>query len=72
MYFFNYTVKDIIEWINEKLRRPYNAPLYLYVDNEVVVDTGSTLSSVYQEYRDDDYYLYIAYYETLIHRTDHK
>ncbi len=59
-----------MEWINVKLRRPLTAPLYLYVDNEVVVAPNSTLSRVYQEYRDSDYYLYIAYYELLIHRTD--
>ncbi len=65
-------VKDIMDWINEKLRRPTNAPLYLYVDNDIVVAPNSTLSRVYQEYRDSDYYLYIAYYEVLVHKNENK
>lgn len=49
--------------MNNKLRRPPHAPLYLYVDNDVLAGTDSTLARLYQEYRDTDYFLYISYYE---------
>ena len=65
-----HSVSDVMEWINQKLKRPHNASLYLYVDNEIVIAPDSPLSRVYQEYRDSDYFLYIAYYELLIHRTN--
>lgn len=60
-------VNDIIEWINQKLGRPSYAPLFLYVDDEVVVSRDSKLSRIYQEYRENDYFLYIAYYEIMIY-----
>ena len=58
--------------MNDKLKRPPHAPLYLYVDNDVVAATDSTLARLYQEYRDSDYFLYVAYYEELIHSTTDK
>ena len=57
---FTNKVNDIIEWINQKLGRSSYAPLFLYVDNEVVVSRDSKLSRIYQEYRENDYFLYIA------------
>ena len=56
--------------MNEKLRRPSHAPLYLYVDNEIVASENSSLARLYQEFRDNDYFLYIAYHEELIRSTD--
>ena len=67
-----YAVSDVMKYINDKLRRPSHAPLYLYVDNDVVAAPDSTLARLYQEYRDNDYFLYIAYYEELIHYTGEK
>lgn len=58
-----YLVSDVIQYMNNKLRRPPHAPLYLYVDNDVLAGTDSTLARLYQEYRDTDYFLYISYYE---------
>ena len=58
---------DVIQYINDKLQRPKHAPLYLYVDNEIVAAESSSLASLYQEYREDDYFLYLAYYEEMVH-----
>ena len=58
---------DVIQYINDKLQRPKHAPLYLYVDNEIVVAESSSLASLYQEYREDDYFLYLAYFEEMVH-----
>ena len=54
-----------MQYINDKLQHPKHAPLYVYVDNEIVAAEISTLASLYQEYHADDYFLYLAYYEEL-------
>lgn len=63
-------VSDVVKYINEKLRRPPHAPLYLYVDNEVIASENSSLARLYQEFRDNDYFLYVAYHEESIRSTD--
>ena len=67
VYWFIFVVSDVIQYINDKLQRPKHAPLYLYVDNEIVAAESSSLASLYQEYREDDYFLYLAYYEEIVH-----
>ena len=57
------TVGDLIQYINSKMYRPEHAPLFIYVDNEIIVSRESTMAELYQEYREDDYFLYLAYYE---------
>jgi hypothetical protein len=65
-------VSDIVQYINEKLKRPIHAPLYIYVDSDVIAASDSTLARLYQEYRDDDYFLYLSYFEELIYNTSEK
>jgi len=50
------------------MSRPEHEPLYIYVQDEVVVSPEDTIAQLYQEYRDDDFLLYLAYYEENIHR----
>lgn len=57
-------VCDLIQYINSKLPcRSEHAPLFVYVDNEIVAPREATMAELYQEYREDDYFLYLAYYE---------
>jgi len=50
--------------------RPDCAPLFIYADNEIVASLNSTMAELYQEYREDDYFLYLAYFEENIHSTE--
>lgn len=61
-------VGDLIQFINSKLYRSDHAPLFLYVQNELVVSRESSMAELYQEYREDDFFLYLAYYEENTHR----
>lgn len=61
------TVGDLTKYINEKLKRPPHAPLFIYLDQEVVAAEDSELAALFQEYREDDYFLYLAYYEEMIY-----
>lgn len=60
-------VGDLCTYLNTKLKRSDAAPLYIYVDKDVVASRLTTMEELYQEYRDDDYFLYLAYYEINIH-----
>ena len=60
-------VTDLTQYINNKMGRPDQAPLYIYVDNEIVVSPENTMAELYQEHREDDFFLYLAYYEENIH-----
>ena len=58
------TVRDLIQYINSKLPgRSDHAPLFIYIENEIVAPAETTMAELYQEYREDDYFLYLAYYE---------
>ena len=58
------TVCDLIQYINNKLPgRSEHAPLYIYIENEIIAPREATMAALYQEYREDDYFLYLAYYE---------
>ena len=62
-------VGDLIQFINDKVgRSDLQAPLYLYVKNEIIVSQNSTMAELYQEFREDDFLLYLAFYEENIHR----
>ena len=37
--------------------------MFIYAHNELVVSKGNVIAEVYQEYRDDDFFLYLGYYE---------
>ena len=37
--------------------------MYIYANSELVVSKGSVIAEVYQEYREDDFFLYLGYYE---------
>lgn len=65
---FCYTVRGVVKMINTETSRPEQAPLFIYVQNEVIVSLESSMAQLYQEYREDDYFLYLAYYEKNIHR----
>ena len=60
-------VGDLSQFINRKMNRPDHAPLYIYANNEIIVSKESTMATLYQEYREDDYFLYFAYYEENIY-----
>jgi len=61
----------LVKFINQKLGRADNDPLYIYADGEVVLSRSSQISKIYQEYREDDFFLYLAYYEVNIHQHRH-
>lgn len=65
-----HVVGDLCKYINEKLKRPLHAPLFIYLDQEVVAAEDSELSALFQEYREDDYFLYLAYYEEMIYSSN--
>lgn len=56
-------VGDLCHYINVKLNRSEEAPMFIYAQNELIVSKGSIIAGVYQEYREDDFFLYLAYYE---------
>lgn len=57
-----------MQFINTQIERFEHAPLYIYVSNELVVSPEDTMAHLYQEFREDDFFLYLAYYEENIHR----
>ena len=58
------SVRDLIQYINSKLPgRSEHAPLFIYIENEIVAPADATMAELYQEHREDDYFLYLAYYE---------
>eukprot|EP00731_Ephydatia_muelleri_P015394 Em0008g1114a len=61
------SVGDLCTYLNGKLKRSDNAPLYIYVAKDTLLSRLTSIDEVYQEYRDDDYFLYLAYYEVNIH-----
>jgi hypothetical protein len=61
-------VSGLIQFINNEVGRSDQAPLFIYVKNEIIVSLESTMAELYQEYREDDFFLYLAYYERNIHR----
>lgn len=63
------TVGDLCQYINNKMQRPEHAPLFIYANNEIVTSRNSTMAELYQEYREDDYFLYLAYYEENVYST---
>lgn len=60
------TVAEVKEFIKGKLDIPQQLPLYFYI-NGLIPSKDSTMGALYQEYREPDYLLYIAYYEENIH-----
>lgn len=58
------TVCDLVQYINSKLPgRSEHAPLFIYIENEIIAPAEATMAELYQEHREDDYFLYLAYYE---------
>ena len=60
-------VGELIQFINSKMSRSEQAPLFIYADNEIVVSPTNIMSELYQEFREDDFFLYLAYYEENIY-----
>lgn len=64
IYSLTLAVCDLIQYINSKLPgRSDRAPLFIYIENEIIASREATMAQLYQEYREDDYFLYLAYYE---------
>ena len=62
--FLPLTVCDLIQYINSKLPgRSEHASLFIFIENEIVAPASATMAELYQEHREDDYFLYLAYYE---------
>ena len=57
------TVGDLCHYINSKLNRAEDAPLFIYAQNELVISKLSIIAEIYQEFREDDFFLYLGYYE---------
>ena len=54
----------MIQYINSKLpSHSEHAHLFIYIESEIIAHQGVTMAQLYQEYREDDYFLYLAYYE---------
>ena len=66
------SVGNLIQFINTKVGRQEEDELYIYIQNELVAAKDSKMASIYQEYREDDYFLYLAYYERNIYETESK
>ena len=48
-------------YINSKLlSRSEHAPVFIYIESEIIAPREATMA---QLYREDDYFLYLAYYE---------
>ena len=58
-----HTVGDLCQYINSKLNRAEDAPLFIYAHNELVISKLSIIAEIYQEFREDDFFLYLGYYE---------
>ena len=55
---------DLSQYINSKLPgRSEHAPLFIYTESEIIAPREATMAQLYQEYREDDYFLYLAYYK---------
>ena len=65
-----HTVGDLCQYVNSKLERSDQAPLYMYADNEIVTSKQSVIAEVYQEYRENDFFLYLGYFEENIYDKD--
>ena len=65
-----HTVGDLCQYVNSKLERSDQAPLYMYADNEIVTSKQSVIAEVYQEYRENDFFLYLGYFEENIYHKD--
>ena len=37
--------------------------MFIYAHNELVTSKFSVIAEIYQEFREDDYFLYLGYYE---------
>ena len=52
---------DLSQYINSKLPgRSEHASLFIYIESEIIAPREATMA---QLYREDDYFLYLAYYE---------
>ena len=51
--------------------RAEHSTLFIYAENEIVLSPASVMSQLYQEYREDDFFLYLGYYEENIHQPRH-
>ena len=61
------TVGDLCQYVNSKLNRSEQAPLFIYANNEIVTSLQSVIAEIYQEFREDDFFLYLGYYEENIY-----
>ncbi len=61
------TVGNLIQFINTKVGRSEDDTLYIYIQNEIIAAKDCTMAKMYQEYREDDYFLYLAFYERNIY-----
>lgn len=68
--YFEHAVGNLIQFINSKIRRSEEDVLFIYVQNEIITAKDSTMAKIYQEYREDDYFLYLAYYERNLYDID--
>ena len=57
-------VCDLSQYINSKLlSRSEHAPVFIYIaESEIIAPQEATMAQLYQ-YREDDYFLYLAYYK---------
>ena len=62
-----YAVGDLCQYINSKLSRSEDKPIFIYAQGDTIVSKSSVISEIYQEYREDDYFLYLGYYEENVH-----
>lgn len=60
---YSHIVADLCQYINSKLNRPEEAAIFIYAHNEIVISKSSIIAEIYQEYREDDFFLYLGYYE---------
>ena len=57
-------VCDLSQYINSNLpSRSEHAPLFFYIESEITAPQEAMMAQLYQEYREDDYFLFLAYYK---------
>ena len=52
-----------MQFINTKVGRGESEVLHIYIQNELIAAKECTMAKIYQEYREDDYFLYLAFFE---------
>lgn len=57
----NLTIGQFIYIIRKRIKLAPHEAIFLFVNNKILIPTGSVLESVYSDYKSDDSFLYFVY-----------